>query len=350
VYQVAAFAPGPTRAELARAIGTTSAEYAALGVGTVREAMTTLEDLLAYQDAWEQGLLRVRVRLMMRVGSEQPADEAIALIRGIGARSGFGDDWLRMWGLKFVMDGGVEGAALDEPYADDPANYGHLNWEPSAMTKVCVEAVQRGWRIGTHAVGDRAVRTLLDIYDAVVTQTGSVPPWTLVIEHGMLSDAQLRDRTVRAGFGVTVQHPILWNMASEMLDTWGPERTSRVTPLDQWLAAGADLAAGTDAVRPFNPMTNVWGMVTRGTKSAGIQGPEHGIDVATAVRLYTMGTAALNHEQDRLGSIAPGKLADLAGYPADPISASTADLPDLTPAFTMTGGRVTYDPGNRLAR
>jgi predicted amidohydrolase YtcJ len=350
VYEVAAFAPAPSRPEIASALGTTSAAYAALGVGTIREAMATADDVLAYQDAWDQRLLQVRVRLMLRVGSEQPTDQAVALIRGFGARSGFGDDWLRFWGLKLVLDGGVEGGALEEPYANDPANSGHLNWEPAAMAQVCAEAVQRGWRIGTHAVGDRAVRTLLDVYEAVVAQTGPVPPWTLVIEHGLLTDVTLRDRAVRAGFGVTVQYPILWNMGSEMLDTWGPERTSRVTPLDQWLAAGADLAAGTDIVRPFNPMTNVWGMVTRGTKSAGIRGAEHGIDVATALRLCTMGTAALNHEQERLGSITPGKLADLVAYRLDPTTADAADLADLTPAFTMTGGRVTHDPDQRLAR
>jgi predicted amidohydrolase YtcJ len=352
VYQVAAFAPGPSRAELAGALGRTSAAYAALGVGTIREAMTTLDELLAYQDAWEQRLLQVRVRLMMRVPSEPELspDQAIALIDGLGARSGFGDDWLRIWGLKLVLDGGVEGAALEEPYANDPANVGHLNWEPTAMTRVCADAVRRGWRIGMHAVGDRALRTLLDVYEAVVGQTGPVPPWTLVIEHGLLSDSAQRERAVRAGFGVTVQYPILWNMGSQMLKTWGPERTRQVTPLDQWLAAGADLAAGTDVVRPFNPMTNVWGMVTRGTKSAGIQGPEHGIDAATALRLYTMGAAALNHEQDRLGGITPGKLADLVGYPLDPLSADPAELAHLTPVFTMTGGRVTHDPEQRLAR
>ena len=352
VYQVAAFAPGPSRAELAAALGTTSAAYGALGVGTIREAMTTLDDLAAYTDAWEQGLLQVRVRLMMRVPSEPElsTDQALALIRGLGARSGFGDDWLRIWGLKLVMDGGVEGAALEDPYANDPGNSGHLNWEPAAMTQVCAEAVRRGWRIGTHAVGDRALRTLLDVYEAVVEQTGPVPPWTLVIEHGMVSDAAQRDRAVRDGFGVTVQYPVLWNMGSEMLRTWGPERTRRVTPLDQWLAAGADLAAGTDIVQPFNPMTNVWGMVTRGTKSAGIQGPGHAISIGTALELYTMGTAALNHEQDRLGSITPGKLADLVAYPLDPLAADPDGLAELTPAFTIVGGRATHDPDKRLAR
>jgi predicted amidohydrolase YtcJ len=244
----------------------------------------------------------------------------------------------------------VEGAAMEQPYANDPSHSGHLNWEPAVMTRVCTEAVRRGWRIGTHAVGDRAIATLLDVYEAVVAQTGPLPPWTLVLEHAMLSDAAQRARAVRDGFGVTVQHPVLWNMASEMLHTWGPERTARVNPLDQWLAAGAELAVGSDIVRPFNPMTNVWGMVTRGTKSAGIQGPEHAIDVATALRLYTIGTACLNHEQDRLGSITPGKLADIVAYPLDPFDADPDDLADLTPVFTMVGGKPTHDPDNRLTR
>src|SRR5215469_4296180 len=87
VYQVAAFAPGPSRSELAAAIGTASASYAALGVGTIREAMATIDDMLAYQTAWEEGLLSVRARLMMRVGSEQTPDKNIELIDGLAARS-----------------------------------------------------------------------------------------------------------------------------------------------------------------------------------------------------------------------------------------------------------------------
>jgi predicted amidohydrolase YtcJ len=348
VYQVAAFAPTPGRADLVEALRRGSAAYAALGVGTIREAMITVDELLAYQDAAEQDLLSVRVRPLIRVGNELSETEALTLIRGLGGRSGFGDDWLRLWGLKFVMDGGVEGGATEQPYANDPASTGHLNWDPTVMTRVCTEAVRRGWRIGTHAAGDRAVRTVLEVYEAVAAQAGDLPPWTLVIEHALLSDTQLRARAVRGGFGVTVQHPLLWNMGSEMLAAWGPERTSRVSPLDEWLAAGASLAAGTDIARPFNPMTAVWGMVTRGTKSAGIQGPEHIIDVATALELYTMGSARLNHEATRLGSITPGKLADLAAYPADPLTADTDVLAALGPVFTIVGGRPVHDPHGLL--
>ncbi len=134
--------------------------------------MINLDELLAYQDAAEQGLLSVRARPMIRVGNELTADQAITLIDGLGARSGFGDDWLRIWGLKFVMDGGVEGGALEQPYADDPGNSGHLNWDPAVMTRVCAAAVRRGWRIGTHTSGDRAVRTVLDVYEAVAADGG----------------------------------------------------------------------------------------------------------------------------------------------------------------------------------
>jgi predicted amidohydrolase YtcJ len=141
----------------------------------------------------------------------------------------------------------------------------------------------------------------------------------------------------------------LWNKGSEMLVTWGPERTRQVNPLDQWLAAGASLAAGTDIVRPFNPMINLWGMATRSTKSAGVQGPEHAIGMATALELYTLGTARLNREADRLGSITPGKLADLVAYLADPLTVDVEELPQLTPAFTLVGGRVMHDPDGRLS-
>ena len=348
VYQVFAQAPELTRSQLAEGLGRGSAEYAALGVGTIREAMINLDELLAYQDAADSDRLKVRVRPMIRVGNELSVDEAINFVRGLGVRSGFGDERLRIWGLKFVLDGGVEGGALEAPYANNPANSGHLNWDPAEMTRVCIDAVRPGWRIGTHAAGDRAVRTLLDIYEGVAAAVGPLPPWTLVIEHALLSDATQRERAVRGGFGITVQHALLWNMGSEMLQTWGPDRTRRVNPLDEWLAAGASLAAGTDTARPINPMTNVWGMATRGTKSAGVQGPEHAIPVTTALELYTSGSAQLNHEVSRRGTIAPGKVADLVAYPVDPVAVQPDDLEQLVPALTVVAGRATHDPDDRF--
>ena len=90
VHQVAGFAPAQGRAELAAALGQGSAAYAALGVGAIREAMINLDELLAYQDARDRGLLKVRVRPMIRIGNELTTADALGLIRGLGARSGLG--------------------------------------------------------------------------------------------------------------------------------------------------------------------------------------------------------------------------------------------------------------------
>jgi predicted amidohydrolase YtcJ len=74
------------------------------------------------------------------------------------------------------------------------------------------------------------VRLLLDVYERVIAAAGDLPPATLVVEHGLLADAEQRERAVRLGVGVTVQHPLLWNMGSQMLTTWGPWRAADANP------------------------------------------------------------------------------------------------------------------------
>jgi predicted amidohydrolase YtcJ len=271
--------------------------------------------------------------------------ERITKIEGMGLRSGFGDDWLKLWGLKFVLDGGVDGAALDRPYADDPLYTGHLNWDPDEMVAVADAAVKRGWRIGTHAIGDKAVRTLLDVYERVIAANPGIAPGALVMEHGFLADATQRARAIRLGVPITIQHALLYTLGGELLERWGPERTRNVMPVTKWLAEGAQLSAGTDyPAGSYDPILDIWGMVTRGTKQAGVQGPEYAIDQYTAVQLYTGGGARLNGELDRRGTVQPGRLADLVAFRADPITCPVDNLPSLRPFFTMVGGRAVHDP------
>jgi predicted amidohydrolase YtcJ len=271
------------------------------------------------------------------------AEEGVAFVAGLGARSGFGDDWLGIWGLKFVMDGGVAGAAMDEPFANDPTNRGHINWDPETMTAVVSYAIGRGWRVATHAVGDRAVRLLLDIYERALGDNPETPPGTLVIEHGFLADAEQRGRAVRMGVAVSLQHALFYTNSADVLASWGPERARRVMPVRSWRADGAEVAAGTDSAAPFDPMLNVWGFATRETKDAGVQGPEEAIDVTTALKLYTRGGARLLSESGRLGGLEPGMLADLIAYCEDPLTIPIDELRALTPAFTIVGGTVVHD-------
>jgi predicted amidohydrolase YtcJ len=338
----------PPLAESIDNLADACAIYAALGVGSVREALILLEGWEVYQSAWEHGRLSIRCLPLLLVDPFRPQADRLAFVEGLGARSGFGDDWLRIWGLKFVLDGGVAGAAMEQPFANNPTYTGHLNWDPAEMTEVVSHALARNWKVATHAVGDRTVRTVLDVYERALQQNPGTPAGMLVVEHAFLADKTQRARAVALGVSITVQHPLLYVNGNEILRSWGPERTAAVMPVRSWLDEGATVAAGTDTVRPFDPMLNIWGMVTRGTKDIGVQGPDQAIDQYTAIELYTSAGTRLTGEAERRGTLESRRLADFVAYRADPVTTPVDDLPSLTPAITCVGGRGVHDPEKLL--
>jgi predicted amidohydrolase YtcJ len=340
--------PPPPLDESVDNLADACAIYAASGVGSVREALILLEGWEVYQSAWEQGRLPIRCLPLLLVDPFRPQADRLAFIDGLGARSGFGDDWLRLWGLKFVLDGGVAGAGMEQPFANNPSWTGHLNWDPDEMTEVVSHALARQWKVATHAVGDRTVRTVLDVYERALEQNPDTPPGTLVVEHAFLADHTQRARAIAFGISITVQHPLLYVNGKEILDSWGPERAAAVMPVRSWVEEGATVAAGTDTVRPFDPMLNIWGMVTRGTKDVGVQGADHAVDQYTAIELYTSAGTRLTGEAERRGTLEPHRLADFVAYRADPVTAPVDDLPSLTPALTCVGGRGVHDPDKLL--
>jgi predicted amidohydrolase YtcJ len=347
---VVALVPAMTPEQMVEGLRLACREYNAYGIGAVRDPWVAREQVPVYQALWERGELTVRSRLMLAPMAATLA-ERMAIIEGFGVRSGFGDDLLKLWGLKFGLDGGAEGGALDEPYVNNPGYRGHLLWNPDDLLTIINFAVRRGWKVGTHAIGDRAVRTLLDVYDQVIKENPGLGPGTLVLEHGFLADAGQRARAIRLGIPVTIQHPLLYTLGSVLLDGWGEQRTREIMPVRAWLEEGASLSAGTDhPVSSFNPGLSLWGMVTRGTLKAGIQGPEYAIDQYTAVQLYTVAGARLNGESHRRGTLEPRRLADLVAFRSNPITCPIDDLPSLRPVFTMVGGRTVYDPEAMLGK
>jgi predicted amidohydrolase YtcJ len=323
---------------------------AATGLGGIRDPLVNAEQLRLYRTALERDMLPIRIRPMPLISPYASTADPIAQIDAFGEWLGWGNNLVRTWGLKIVLDGGPESGALDEPYASDPTYSGQLNWDPAELTRVVGAAVERGWRVGTHAIGDRTVRTLLDAYERVLTDHPSTPPGTLVIEHGFLANREQRARAIRLGVWVTVQHALLYRLAASLIKLWGPERTREVMPVSDWLKEGAHLSAGTDyPIGWYAPLDTLWGMVTRQTEAAGVQGPDYTVDRVTAAWLSTAGTARLLGESDRLGTIGPGFLADLVVLPSDPLTCSVDALRELKPVLTLVGGRQAYaaDPFRR---
>jgi hypothetical protein len=259
------------------------------GIGTARDPVVTSEGIRLYQAAEKNGRLSLRCRPMLLISPTGTVADRIAWIDKLAVRNGSGNDWLKVWGLKLVLDGGPEGGAVDESYANDSSFTGHLNWSPDEMFEVMNAAVQRAQRIGTHAIGDRAVRTLLDVYERVLKAIPGLASGTLVIEHAFLADKTQRERAIKLGVPVTVQHALLYSLGESLVKFWGPERTRRVMPVKAWIDEGAQVSAGTDyPIGFYEPIQTIWGMVTRETASVGVQGPEHAIDRWMALRLSTL--------------------------------------------------------------
>ena len=319
--------------------------FVAAGIGTVRDPVVSPEGMRLYIEAAERGLLPLRCRPLLLVSPGAPTPAILRTIDGFALRSGFGDDRLRLWGLKFVLDGGPEGGALDAPYANDPTFTGHLNWDVEQLFTVMDSAVRSGFRVATHAIGDRAVRTLLDVYARVAVANPGLEPGTMVIEHAFLADRAQRARAIQLGVAVTVQHALLHALGGSLLRLWGPERTAAVMPVKSWLEEGAQISAGTDyPIGFFEPMRTIWGMITRETADVGVQGPQEAIDVNAAVELSTIAGAVLSRESDRLGQIQAGYLADLVAFDTDLFECMPNALYSLQPSFTLVGGDAVYDP------
>jgi hypothetical protein len=325
-----------------------SAGYAAHGLAAVRDAAVTPAQWGAYLQAQAAGQLTVRCHAMMLTTPAiiEAAGSVDAYLDGLeeqGIRPGAGQGLLRAWGLKFVLDGGVEAAAMTRPYADRPGYLGELMWDGDSLAAALAACARRGWPVGTHAMGDHAVATLLDAIANARAQVSDAPAGMFVIEHGGLIAGHIA-RAVGLGVHVTVQQALLDGLAPAFLAAWGPDRTAALFPWRGLVDAGAWISAGTDhPIGPLSPLRAIAGMTTR-TTPAGVLGPEHAVSREEALRLYTLAGARFL-DGAAAGPLVPGAPADLVAYRADPFTCPDEQLLSLSPAATVIAGRVAYKEG-----
>lgn len=336
--------PAPDLASRVEGLRLASHQYAATGIGTARDCLSTLDDLRALRAARDADALGVRARVLVSAAGAAGVAEVDEVLDAIEEWRGVDDPWLRVCGVKFLLDGGLEAGATEAPYRNRDDYHGTLLWEPDVLVEATEAVVRRGFRVGTHAFGDRAVRVLLDVYEQVLRRNPDLPAGSLVMEHGGLADARQRARAVALGIPVTLQQPLLHDTAEVAFDHWGRERVAALFPAREWVDEGALVTAGSDfPVGQYGAMRSVWGMVTRQTV-AGVLGPEHAIGVDEAIALHTTRAVRLLGESDQRGSLTTGRLADLTVWPLDPARCPVDELRDLLPSHTIVGGRVVHAP------
>jgi predicted amidohydrolase YtcJ len=336
------FYPVPDDEQRMSGLDVASHDYAATGIGTVRDCAVPLHDLDVLLRTHNAGRLGARVRAVVIAEGRSDLAQLDELLDGLEPWRYLADPWLQVWGIKFVLDGGLEAAATEAPYVCGE-HCGLLMWDPPVLTEAVERVVRRGWRVGTHAYGDRAVRILLDVYQEVLERNPWTPPRSLVMEHAGLAGPEQRARAVALGIPVTIQQPLLHDTAEVEIGYWGQERVAQLFPAREWIDEGALVTAGSDfPVGSYGAMQSIWGMVTRQTV-AGIQGPEHAITRDEGIRLHTTAAVELLGEDHLRGRLVPGKLADMTIWPKDPRSCPIDEMRTLQPIVTVIGGRVVHD-------
>jgi predicted amidohydrolase YtcJ len=341
VYKVI---PSPSEEVMAEAIRAALAYAAENGVTSVQDMSASPEVFGAYQKLLANG------ELTARVYGIQPLSEWGRLAR-VGVRAWFGNDKLKVGGLKGFADGslGSTTALFFEPYLDAPKTSGLPSDEmfpEGKMLDNILGADKAGLQIAVHAIGDKANKTILDMFAEVEKRNGARGR-RLRIEHAQ----HLRPEEIKR-FGA--ERVIASMQPYHAIDDgrWaenriGPNRAKGTYAFRSLLDAGAMLAFGSDwFVAPMEPLMGIYAAVTRRTLDGKRpQGwvPEQKITVAEAVRAYTMGSAYASGDEKVKGSIEVGKLADLVVLSADIFKIDPVEIEKAKVVMTIFEGKVIYE-------
>jgi predicted amidohydrolase YtcJ len=337
---VARAAPRLSDEELDGALAAAMRFVASHGVTSVHH-MGTWDDLEVFERA------RRSNRLATRIYAAVPID-TWARLRDRVASSGRGDEWLRIGALKGFVDGslGSHTAAMFEPFDDAPDDCGLFVNTPDDLYAWTKAADAEGLNMIVHAIGDRAIRTQLDIYERVIRENGPRDR-RFRIEHAQhLSEPDL-PRFAQLGVIASAQpyHAIDDGRWAERLI--GRERAKLTYAFRALLDAGARVAFGSDwFVAPPTPLEGIHAAVTRRTldgKNPDGWIPEQKITVEEALRAYTIEAAYASFEETRKGSLERGKLADLVILDRDVTAIRPEEIADVSVVSTIVGGGVAYE-------
>jgi predicted amidohydrolase YtcJ len=334
--------PEPRDAQLDRMLAAAMARVAANGVTSVHD-MGGWRDLAAYRRAAARGELITRIYSVLPLGSwERLRDEVAA--------HGRGDAWVRIGGLKGFMDGslGSHTAAFLEPFTDAPDDRGFLINDLDDMEEWIGAADAAGLQLAIHAIGDRAIRELLGIFDRVAAHNGDRDR-RFRIEHAQHIHPDDLGRFAAQGVIASMQpyHAIDDGRWADRVI--GRERARTTYAFHSLMESGAHVSFGSDwFVAPADPLQGIYAAVTRRTlDGAHPDGwvPEQKITVEQALEAYTVEAAYASFEEASKGTLKPGMLADFVVLDRDITAIPPAEIRDAKVLKTIVGGRVVY-PAN----
>jgi predicted amidohydrolase YtcJ len=341
---VKALIPPYTVAEFREGILAACDQLAGWGITSFHDAAVGREAMTAYQELLAENRLPLRVGMMIPGIPLLEFRGYLDELKTMGIRAGFGNDRLKIYGIKFMCDGSLSGwtAALYEPYANEPGEYGITVVSPDELTAGIVEAHKAGLRPVTHAIGDRAIDIVLDAIEKAL-EAKPDPDHRMSVEHCTLPTMDAIDRMKALGVLPSSSVGFIYELGPAHLLGLGAERMKNYFPHKTYLEKQIISVGNSDwFVTSGNIAQQIYGVVTRKSYTGEVVGAGQAISVNDALRLYTINGAYAAFEEDIKGSIEAGKLADLAVLDRDILSIPPEEIKEMKVEMTIVGGEIVY--------
>jgi len=335
--------PPPSHEQRMAAARRALAYAASVGVTSVQHMAADYADVEVYSELLERGELTTRIYCApLETGWQDQAK--------VGLRRAWGSSWLRLGAVKGFADGsiGSRTAALFEPYGDEPDNRGILSAEmhpPEAMRERLMKADEAGLQLRVHAIGDRAISMILDMF-ADIEKAHGYHDQRMTIEHAQHLAPKDFARFAELHVIASMQPYHAIDDGRWVEARIGRERARSSYAWRSFLDHGVTLAFGTDwDVAPLDPLLGLYAAVTRATLDGrNPHGwiPEQKITLAEAVEAYTLGSAFAEFQEKEKGSITPGKLADMVILSGDIFAMKHEAIRNVKVETTIVGGRIVY--------
>lgn len=308
--------------------------FAAAGLTSLTDALVGPEDIHLLVEARRRGMLPLRVNMLV-------AAEYYDTLRACGIRDAFGDEWLRIGGVKTFVDGAVGGRTclLAEPYEGSADDHGIQTRTTAELRDVVRQAHADGMRVCVHANGDRAIDIILGLLEEAQEQQPR-PELHHRIEHCTVVTEDILARMRRLGaiavpFGSYVQYH-----GGRLLEWYGEGRMRRMFAHRWFLDAGVAVAGSSDyPCGPYEPLLAMQSCVTRRGWDGVVMGGNQRVSPAEALALYTTGSAYTTGQHHAKGRLAPGMLADFTVLGDDPLTHDPESLGAIPVRATYAGGR-----------
>jgi predicted amidohydrolase YtcJ len=329
--------PGRAR----KALELASEEVLSKGITSFQDAGSSFSTIDLMKELIDAGKIRVRLWVMVREGNAREAP-LLAKYRTID----YGNAHLTVRAIKRQIDGalGSRGAWLLAPYADKPDSAGLNTTAVSDISESARLALANGYQLCVHAIGDRANRETLDIFEQAFKANPAKRDLRWRIEHAQhLSSADI-PRFGQLGVIASMQGIHCTSDAPYVLERLGPQRAEEGAYVWQKLMkSGAVVSNGTDApVEDVDPIANYYATVTRKTKGGSVFYADQRMSRMEALKSYTLNAAYAAFEDDSRGSLKVGKLADITVLSKDITTIADEDILSSTVTHTIVGGRVLF--------